>query len=140
MAYTKKGKVVSKETREKMSESRQGQNNPMHGRRGESAPNWKGGISNNPYSTDWTKTLKKSIKERDHYICQLCYETEDLVVHHIDYNKKNCDPENLITLCRKCNIKVNYNRECWIEYFRMRRQNRAEISGSFSKIRRSICS
>lgn len=39
---------------------------------GENHPNWKGGITHLPYSVDWTETLRRSIRERDHYICQLC--------------------------------------------------------------------
>jgi len=38
-------------------------------------------------------------------------------VHHIDYDKKNCDPENLITLCKNCHPKTNSNRGDWIEFF-----------------------
>lgn len=37
--------------------------------------------------------------------------------NHIDYNKKNCNPKNLITLCRKCHSKTNSNRDYWINYF-----------------------
>ena len=85
--------------------------------KGEKHPNWQGGISFEPYTIDWTKTLKRSIKERDRYVCQLCGNQEDLSVHHIDYNKKNCCPENLITLCKGCNSKVNFNRKYWTEYF-----------------------
>ena len=36
-----------------------------------------------------------------------------LDVHHIDYNKLNCKKSNLITLCKQCNNRANYNRECW---------------------------
>jgi len=78
--------------------------------------NWQGGKSFEPYSIDWTETLKRAIRERDKYICQLCSQYgKD--VHHIDYNKKNCNPDNLITLCRECNVKVNFNRKYWTEYF-----------------------
>ena len=77
---------------------------------------WKGGISFEPYSVDWTDTLKKSIRERDHYICQLCFK-DGYPVHHIDYDKKNCNPDNLITLCNSCNSKVNFNRDYWTNYF-----------------------
>lgn len=35
-------------------------------------------------------------------------------VHHIDYNKKNCDQYNLITLCVSCNTRANFDRE-WHE-------------------------
>ena len=33
-----------------------------------------------------------------------------LNIHHINYIKKNCHPWNLISLCRGCNTKANYNR------------------------------
>ena len=40
-----------------------------------------------------------------------------LDVHHIDYDKKNNDPKNLISLCRKCHMKTNKNRKYWTKYF-----------------------
>ena len=73
-----------------------------------------------PYTTDWTKTLKQSIRERDHYTCQLCGEKQGdraWSIHHIDYNKQNCDPKNLITLCTSCHQQTNFNRKYWTEYF-----------------------
>ena len=85
--------------------------------KGKNHPHWLGGKSFEEYTIDWTKTLKRSIKERDHYICYLCKGQEDLIVHHIDYDKKNCNPENLITLCNSCHTKTNYNRNYWIKYF-----------------------
>jgi hypothetical protein len=78
--------------------------------------NWKGGISKEIYSVDWTKTLKRSIRERDKYICQICSKY-GWCVHHIDYNKKNCSPENLITLCKSCHNKTNFNRDYWRNKF-----------------------
>ena len=81
--------------------------------RGERHPHWRGGSSFEPYSTDWTNTLKRSIRERDKYICRICLGYGDSV-HHIDYDKKNCYPTNLITLCRSCNAKANIDRE-WHE-------------------------
>ena len=83
-------------------------------------PNWQGGKSYEPYSVDWTRTLKISIRERDKYVCQMCTEPqgdEALSVHHIDYDKKNCNPTNLIALCRKCHLKTNINRGYLIKYF-----------------------
>ena len=64
----------------------------------------------------WNKPLKVSIRKRDNYTCQICF-NEGLIVHHIDYNKQNCDPNNLITVCRKCHSKTNFNREYWKQYF-----------------------
>ena len=85
--------------------------------RGDKSSLWKGGISFEPYTTDWTETLKQSIRERDRYTCQLCHNSGNSI-HHIDYVKKNCNPTNLITLCKKCNSKVNFNRNKWIKYFK----------------------
>lgn len=91
---------------------------------GENNWHWNNGSSFEPYSTDWTKTLKLSIRQRDNFICQLCGKEQELIdfskafdVHHIDYNKKNCNPDNLITLCKKCHTKTNHNREYWKQYF-----------------------
>ncbi|MBA7542641.1 hypothetical protein ES705_34965 [subsurface metagenome] len=95
------------EARAKMSMVISGEKNPM----------WQGGISFEPYSIDWTETLRQSIRERDHYICQLCSNYGN-TVHHIDYDKKNCNSTNLVTLCDGCNKKVNANRNYWTKFFR----------------------
>lgn len=84
--------------------------------------NWQGGISFEPYSRDFNNKLKKLIRKRDHHICQLCNKTkrknrESLSVHHIDYDKKNSKPRNLISLCRQCNTEVNNDREFWTPFF-----------------------
>ena len=89
-------------------------------REGKEHYNWQGGKSFEPYSVNWKDTLKRSIRERDKYICQICGKPQGnraLCVHHIDYDKKNCDPDNLVTLCRGCHTKTNYNRDLWKEYF-----------------------
>lgn len=103
------GRVVSIETRQKMSKIRierglaKGKNNW----------NWKGGISKGAYCQEWTKDLKEFVKERDGYKCMnpYCFRKTGhaavLIVHHIDGDKKNCRPENLITLCRSCHGYLN---------------------------------
>jgi hypothetical protein len=40
-----------------------------------------------------------------------------LHVHHIDYVKEHCDPQNLIALCRSCHMKTNADREFWMGLF-----------------------
>lgn len=88
--------------------------------KGEKGPAWQGGISVEPYTVDWTKTLRRSIRERDRYTCQICGEQQEnraFDVHHIDYNKKNSNPNNLITLCLICHRKTNHNRKYWIKFF-----------------------
>lgn len=84
---------------------------------GEKSTSWKGGLSFEPYSPDWTDILKETIRQRDNYTCQLCGKT-GYPVHHIDYNKKNCNPENLVTLCKNCHTKTNWNRAKWIKFFK----------------------
>ena len=74
---------------------------------------WNGGTSNLPYAYIFTEELKKQIKERDNHICALCKEKKDLVVHHINYDKMNCNLSNLITLCRSHNSIVNFERNYW---------------------------
>jgi len=108
-----KGKILPKETRIKMSNSHMGEKNH----------NWKGGRS--PYPSNWTKFLRESIAKRDNYICQECGIHQDELIgrnkkldcHHIDYNKENLDPRNLISLCRDCHLKTNHNRNYWFDYF-----------------------
>ena len=97
---------------------------------GENAVNWHGGLSFIPYPPTFNFTLRRKIRERDNYICQLCGKQENgikLAVHHIDYNKHNNHHSNLISLCtaRKghhanntsCHSKTNGNREYWTKYF-----------------------
>jgi hypothetical protein len=83
-------------------------------------PNWRGGTSFEPYPTTWTFHLREMIRERDDRTCQVCGEKENgtrLAVHHIDYDKANISPPNLITLCRKCHTHTNYRREEWTKFF-----------------------
>lgn len=67
------------------------------------------------YPRVFNKKLK--IKIRDNNKCQLCGSEENLEVHHIDYIKKNCDENNLITLCRKCHNITHDNRGFWTQVF-----------------------
>lgn len=85
--------------------------------------NWKGGKSFEPYGIEFNKNLKRLIRKRDCFTCQKCYISElelgkALDIHHIDYNKKNNDSNNLISLCKGCHIKTNYNREMWEKWFK----------------------
>jgi 5-methylcytosine-specific restriction endonuclease McrA len=49
----------------------------------------------------------------DKYKCLNPYcskKSSKLHIHHIDYNKKNCHPSNLITICNSCNSMANKDR------------------------------
>lgn len=90
------------------------------GKRGSVTPNWRGGLSYEPYSCEFGKELKELIRAKDSYTCQLCgvsQNGESLCIHHIDYDKNNNSVENLISLCRKCHGKTNGNREFWTRLF-----------------------
>jgi len=88
---------------------------------GSNNSNWKGGIGIEPYCDAWAdKEYKADIKERDNSICMNpdCWNTsETLCLHHIDYDKKNCSPLNLITLCASCNARANFSRENHTFYY-----------------------
>lgn len=92
-------------------------------------PQWLGGISFEPYTIEFNDSLKEIIRSRDNHICQNCGMTEEehlivigkvLTIHHIDYNKENCNHNNLITLCGSCNTRANYNREYWTEFYQQK--------------------
>jgi len=89
---------------------------------GEKAGNWQGGLSFEIYPKGFNRKLKAQIRKRDNQTCQICKLRRDqlnqaLSVHHIDYDKKNYDPENLIALCRKCHAKTSFNRAYWEDCF-----------------------
>lgn len=79
--------------------------------RGSRNPAWKGGIAKWKYSYDW-KHIARQIRKRDNYTCQHCGKvahknSRAIHVHHIDRDKTNNDPANLITLCVKCHMRAD---------------------------------
>lgn len=107
LSIISKGHTVSEETRKKISLTNGGTGIPRE----------KSG-----YGIEFDYKLKYRIFKRDNFTCQNCdqYGTigkNCLTAHHIDYNKKNCEDNNLITLCKKCNSIANFNRSYWQEYY-----------------------
>jgi 5-methylcytosine-specific restriction endonuclease McrA len=69
-------------------------------------PAWKGGVADWDYAAGW-KVIARKIRDRDLWTCQNCGEQRkrwghSLHVHHIDGNKLNNDPANLVSLCATC--------------------------------------
>ena len=112
----------SEETKAKIGLANSGENNGM----------WEGGISHQEYPAEfWRKNFKEMIRDRDNRKCQICGINENgrrLDIHHIDYNKMNTDPDNLISLCHKCHGKTNFNRDEWQEFFK--KQNNVPLTGT----------
>lgn len=134
MSESHKGQIawnkgLTKETSDilkKLSEARIGEKHPMYGIKrpeitGEKNPMWKGGISCLPYCQQWSdKEYKEDIKEYYNHKCMnpLCLcNSENLVLHHIDYVKKNCHWKNIIPVCRSSNTKANFDRWFWQEIY-----------------------
>ena len=93
---------------------RQPVNHMLKGSRGSRNGSWKGGIAKVSYSPDW-RVVRRSIKNRDKWTCQDCGEMRTrwgiyLHVHHIDENKFNNDPNNLISLCARCH-SIRHSKE-----------------------------
>lgn len=68
-------------------------------------------IGSKGYGILFTKQLKEKVRVRDNFICQLCGVPEleckrRLDIHHIDFNRENCNMNNLISLCRSCHSKT----------------------------------
>lgn len=89
---------------------------------GENSPTWLGGKSFEPYPMEWTNALKQSIRKRDNFCCRACGKPEDengqrLCIHHVDYNKENLHHSNLVSVCKSCHGKTNYNRTDWQYFF-----------------------
>ncbi len=115
------GRKHTLETRKKISENHADV-------KGEKAPNWRGGKSFEPYGITFNNALKEKIRNRDNHRCQECFRHQNelrtttnkkyrLLVHHIDYNKQNDEPKNLISLCRTCHGQTNFKRDDWSTYY-----------------------
>jgi predicted DNA-binding protein YlxM (UPF0122 family) len=76
--------------------------------------NFKNWSSKKPYTKEWTLELKKFIRERDNYTCAICKKPGN-EVHHINYNKKESFPYNLIILCHSCHTKTSNGNRLFYE-------------------------
>ena len=117
-----KGKNVSPKTQFKKGHIPwiKGKKVPSLAKFGDKNPAWQGGLSFEPYSFEFTLQLKELIRKEYKYKCQICNKKQKkrkLSIHHIDYNKKNCNPDNLVPLCNSCHNKTQWDRKKWIKYF-----------------------
>lgn len=106
-----RGRKHSKETRAKISASNMGKTMSQEARKKMSITRLlRIAQTQKEYCDEWRdKEFKDWVKnERDGRVCQHCGDdpTEPKLIHlhHIDENKKNCHPHNLITLCMSCHM------------------------------------
>jgi len=126
LSKANQGRKHTNEAKMKISETRlrllkEGKIKPL---RGNLNPNWRGGVSIEPYTKNFNEKLKREIRQRDGgcMLCNLAFEDLKLLkrqinVHHINYNKQLSLKENLIILCNPCHSKTNFNRPHWINFF-----------------------
>ena len=118
------GKKRSLESVRKQSLAMTGNKNPNYGKCGSLSPCWKGGVSTDPYCDIWLdQDYKQAIKDRDNNECQNpgCRKNCDhypLGLHHIDHNKQECNPWDIITVCKSCNARANFNKEYWKKLYK----------------------
>lgn len=120
------GKPISAEHRKKLSDQFKGRTfapdtikKLSEGKRGALNPNWRGGVSLEPYAKDWW-TVRIHIRKRDGAKCLI--DSKHPVkpwrhadIHHIDSDQTNCDDRNLISLCRSCHSKIERNWQAHID-------------------------
>jgi len=133
------GKKLSKETRKKISLSMRGKNKHKKSQEhrqkisdamiGDKNPKWKDSSHMVSKYKQHNHKHRKRILIRDNYECQnpTCRGNCKLLnVHHIDYDKENCEPENLIVLCVSCNSRANHNRKYWTKFYMQLSQGKNE--------------
>ena len=72
--------------------------------REEKHPNWKGGKSS------YKKILPRYVPKFQCFICGI-RDQRVLIVHHIDKNRNNNLPNNLMWLCHSCHFLVHHNKK-----------------------------
>jgi 5-methylcytosine-specific restriction endonuclease McrA len=63
------------------------------------------------YPSDWEE-IAGQVKERAGWRCEHCghpHQVEGshiLTVHHLDGDKSNCNPDNLLAACQRCHLSI----------------------------------
>lgn len=126
----------STETRQRMSESHRRENLPpgvLERRRTAMKAHWQEwnakmaalyGPNYRAYPLEFDGRLRQAIRKRDGFCCQICGCPQrecfrKLDVHHVDANKANNNPANLVSLCQSCrSSKVKTRPAYWKRFFR----------------------
>lgn len=94
---------------------------------GENHPNWRGGLSYEPYCQLFNNSFKERVREFFGRKCVECGAPENgrrLSVHHVVYDKEACCNEGeavenrlFVPLCASCHSKTGGNRDYWQDRF-----------------------
>lgn len=141
IGLSNKGKTMTEDSKKKISSTlkKNGFSPPEKCwfKKGHVPANFNNYSSFEPYEKKFNVKLKEQIRQRDGYRCQECFREQSelrtknnrrykLHVHHIDYNKKNSNPENLISLCFSCHMQTNFKRNDWTKYYK----NKIKVSNN----------
>lgn len=89
-----------------------------------------------PYPKRWIR-YREEIRQRDNHTCQLCGspppDYRSLPVHHINYDKHDLSPSNLITLCHSCHARTHAKRDHWVTLFTEMIQRKEESTHTASQ-------
>lgn len=125
-----RGRELSRDTRQKISEANKGKDSWSEGMRKEENPEimknigksgedhwaWKGGVSekrNRIRQSSEYNNWRDSVFERDNYTCQKCGDDSggNLNAHHIkpfsEYEETRFDVDNGVTMCRSCHMDLH---------------------------------
>jgi hypothetical protein len=154
--FRNKGKIVSEETKLKISQTLKGrQFTELHKQRLSAAqkgklghmfghhhleatkekarhcklrernPNWKNGVSFEPYCPKFNDEFKERVRAFFGYQCQMCGHVwqegeKRLSVHHVNFDKQSCCNDVIplfVPLCSSCHNKTQKNRIFWEYWF-----------------------
>jgi len=95
----------------------------------------------NLWNKPFSESLKKEVKDRDHWKCVVCENETDLHVHHkIPRNLGGIHHiDNLVTLCASCHAAIETAdiqhafTKCWANYKKQKFSNVRKNMGDFSK-------
>jgi len=104
IGYGMSGKCHSDEAKLKMSKAKLG----------EKSRTWKGGISKNKYGGGFTKCFRDKVRTAHGWICVMSLEKHNILhVHHIDCNKSNHSPDNLMPLRADIHMMIHADEGFW---------------------------
>lgn len=101
--------------RERLSQARRGEDNPMYGVTGEEHHHWDPDTEYPTiyHSAEWQR-VRKRVYSRDGYTCQLCENPASgpLHAHHevpVSEGGAPFDVDNLVTVCEACHLAIHHD-------------------------------